>query len=530
MQEVVYGNSIGFTQNFYDALNILVDPPEVTFSIVQNATNILYGPFVYSNAQIVRVSSGIYSKEVFVNDYVVPGTYAAKWEATIDGEPVVYYENFQIVDPPIELNEIHDPPRLYGIIRPSYNYQIMGMGLTDRLLLIGHANGVNINEPLQVVNMQETINKLGGDAGCPLLRGLLEAYNTGARDIWIMAAAPMSEYIEYDPFGDNTRLLPRAEWGDLNFYQRYAQRLETTYEILLQYDFPEIVVPLEAVFYDAGDVDFFTPLVYNCFERYRISGAASIGILGTRIGVSASSTEVFESLYNDPRINDDKGNFSIQPMISLIGANFGQDVLQTVIDGAFSKFGMVVIGHGIFQLPQMPVSHTSSLAAVVAAELSQSSIVRGLTYQPLRLVYSLMGNEFTTEQVKLLARKRLNTAIRNAKGRRGNGYNIVLATDNTMSRDYSDYWSVAQLRLVIKVSQEIRALGNRALGTIGYASLKKDINDYLNSLVLGGLIRGYELNIARGDDIDNTVFVSLMLQPYIGIREIFFTVEVGPGV
>lgn len=52
-----------------------------------------------------------------------------------------------------------------------------------------------MNDPYQVNDMQEAINLLRADSTSPLLRGLLEVYNAGARDIWLVAAAPMEEYV-----------------------------------------------------------------------------------------------------------------------------------------------------------------------------------------------------------------------------------------------------------------------------------------------------------------------------------------------
>ena len=71
----------------------------------------------------------------------------------------------------------------------------MGFGDTARILLIGHADGLGVNDPYQVNDMQEAINLLRADSTSPLLRGLLEVYNAGARDIWLVAAAPMEEYV-----------------------------------------------------------------------------------------------------------------------------------------------------------------------------------------------------------------------------------------------------------------------------------------------------------------------------------------------
>jgi hypothetical protein len=403
----------------------------------------------------------------------------------------------------------------------------MGVGETDRLLLIGHANGIAINDPHQVINMQETINLLGADGDSPLVRGLLEAYNSGCRDIWVMAAAPMAEYMPFEYSDTTTRTTPRDEWNGLTFYQQYSVRLNATYELLLQYDFPEIVVPIEAPFYDSGNVDFLTPLIFNCYERFRRTGSASIGIVGTRIGNEI--TAAVDNMVNDIRINVN-GQYSTQRMVDMVGINYGSQVMQNVIDGSFAKFGMVVVGEGTLSLPQMDTPHVSSLAVAAAAQLATRRMDKGLTYAKLRNVISVTGPLLSDEDQKRLAQMRLNPAIKTIRGKRGGLYNIVLATDNTLSEENSDFWSVVQMRLVSKVMQKIRALGNRVIGTINYPQFKTDVYDYLNILTSSGAIRGYDLNIYRGDDQERTVFVELALRPYHGVRELFFTVEVGPGV
>jgi hypothetical protein len=124
----------------------------------------------------------------------------------------------------------------------------MSTGLTNTVLLIGHADAVRLHDPFKVDSMAQALAFLGNDYTSPLVAGLLEAYAAGCRDMYVYAVAPMSEY-EQNPA---LRLDYRVDWGGKNFYQLYKERLDEAYSILLAYDFFELVVPIEAPFYDDG--------------------------------------------------------------------------------------------------------------------------------------------------------------------------------------------------------------------------------------------------------------------------------------
>jgi len=46
----------------------------------------------------------------------------------------------------------------------------LGMTRTDRLYIIGHADGLELNSPMQVVSLQDIVTYLGADTSSPLLR------------------------------------------------------------------------------------------------------------------------------------------------------------------------------------------------------------------------------------------------------------------------------------------------------------------------------------------------------------------------
>ena len=533
MEQIELGAEANFSIQYYDSDGAYYDPPDVQFDIVKSASTLVSGPYVYSEGQITQASTGRYTIAKTINEYLEPGFYHAKWSAvvpegtqysvgvSIDDTDIVagggipgYGDNvllwvlqpFEIVEHPIVPSQILDPPRLYGKMRIAPQYQTMGLGETDRVFLVGHADGLGLNDPYQVTDMQEAVNILGADTESPLLRAMLEVYNAGCRDIWITVAAPMYEYEPDVSFRESIR----EDWDENNFYQQYYSRLETTYEMLLSYDYPEIIVPIEAPFYNSGNVDFLTQLCHHCKDAFATTGAVRLGIIGSRIYNWTSDDLI--AMAQDSRLTD----------------------LREEVDGdgnliGSGKFVMPIVGEGAFSLPQMPFEYSASLAAVTAGVLSTRPYNRGMTYARLDGVMSLNGRFLTQDELVMLARAGLNCATRTQRGKRGSTFEVVAASDNTLALNGSDYWSVPQIRLVGKVIERVRSLGRRYLGTIGYVQFKKDVEDFLDSLVARDWIRGFKLSIIRNPDDLLAVDVQITLRPYFGVRELYFIVAVGPG-
>lgn len=530
MQVIHGGDEIDLYVNWVDSDGEKYDPAEVTVSIVRNFVNVVYAGFSLSNNRVVYRGPGEYQLTITIDDFLVPGNYTAKWEADINGTPTVYTEVFALVDEPPVFSEVLDPPRRYGQMRESFRYEVLGVGLTDTIFLVGHADGIGINSPFRVINIQEAVNAIGADTACPLLRAMLEAYNSGARDIWLVASAPMSEYIPVGAADHSARFVGRAEWGGDNFYERYNQRLLTTYDALDDWENVEILVPVEAAFHDSGGVNFLDPLVFNCYKRFRDTGFVSIGILGTQIG-SWTDQDLIDMQNHD--IIQGLGDFSKQAFLDYISDTQGADMAAEVADNLPYKFGLVVFGEGNFTLPQITTAYTGSVAATAAGLLSASRLDQGLTYRELPNISAPIGRDLSQDQVKTLCNLRINPFIRTVQARRGRDYKSVIATDNLFMPDGTDFWSVVQMRLVGKVVNQIKLLGNRAIGTIAYETFKRDVQEMLDLLVVNGQLRGFNLNIYRRpsqEDTNQTVYVSLGLTPYSGVRELFFVVEVGPGI
>lgn len=378
-------------------------------------------------------------------------------------------------------------PTLQGMMRESPHYQVLGVGLTDRVFLLGHADGLSLNDPHQVVDIQEAVNLLGADAVSPLLRGLLEAYYGGARDIWIMAVAPMSEYTD-DP------TLRNSGW-----YTTYRNRLQAAYDMLSEWDLVQILVPLTAPYYDAKGIDFLTPLATHCAGAFAVTGTIRIGLIGTQTGPITQAAVT--AMATDVRRN-----------------NIGED----------GKFVSIIVGEGVFNNREMPTAYTNSLVTAAAAELSQLPYNRGLTHRTLPNIMSL-STQMTLAQLTQLTDAKLNPIALSTLGERGIPFQTVILTDNTLGVTGTDYWSIVQVRLVLHVIDMVRALARRYLGTIGYGSFRQEVGEFFQSLLMGNTVRDYSLNISRDLADPYKVLVDIAIKPYFGIRQINFVVDVGPS-
>ncbi|HJS83594.1 MAG TPA: hypothetical protein VJ742_12245 [Nitrososphaera sp.] len=386
-------------------------------------------------------------------------------------------------------------PRLRGLIRESPAYQVLGVGFTNVIFLLGHADGLALNSPYQVASIQEAVNLLGADAESPLVRGMLEAYYSGARDIFIVAVAPMSEYID----DVNDRLTLKPSLGGMNFYQRYYDRLVETYAILREWDFADFLVPLEASFYNTGDVNFVEQLVQHCSDSFALSGKIRFALLGTR------------------------GNITREAVTEMVF----EDRLHQGNDG---KFVSVIVGDGLINNKEIGVAYQGSVVPSVAGLLSALPLNRGITYLPIPNIVMPTHTDFRQAEIEALTNAKLNPVIRTTRGRRGERFKTVVATDNTLGADGTDYWSLVQLRLVATIIERIRTMGRRRIGTIEFGEFRMAVFEYMAKLQGDKVIRDYSASVTRHPDIPTTALVDVSVRPYFGIREIVASIEVGPSL
>lgn len=429
-------------------------------------------------------------------------------------------------------NILLSKPTLTGLMRESPRFRGLSSGTTDTLLLIGHADANVMYEPYQVNDIKQAVNFLKADIHSPLLRGLLEAYNGGCKDIWLYAAAPMSEYADtiYDRYHTNVlsdRFATTAYAyqfpslftfpGDsqypiegLNFYQRWYERLTDAYAALSDWDFAEIVVPLEAVFYDSGDVDFATQLVDFCSDRFSTTGAVILGVLGTRMNNPTS--EAIAQMCADTRVA-------------------ALDSAERIEAGrAYSgKFVIVAVGEGIIQHPQVSIAYAGSLAVQVATNLAIVNLSRSIAGIKLPNTSSLIGPNYTNAQLSLMTQAKLNPVVRSTRAKRGAAFETKLLTDNTLGSDGSDFWAMTQMHIVANCINQIRSYGNMFIGKSQNEKFKETIDAHLRKLVQNEYIRDYSLNISPLNLRSSRLDINVGIRPIFGVRNIFFSVNVGLG-
>lgn len=401
-------------------------------------------------------------------------------------------------------------PRLSGVMINSMEYTNMGMGFTDSLLLVGHADGLILNTPTQVFSVKEIIMQMGNSSECPLIRALVEAYYAGSRDVWVMSAAPMSEYA-------------RPDDRDETYYSTYKARLDTAYNVLDGFSDFRMIVPVGASLYGTEE-DFLLPLIRSCRRNFEKTGSIRLGLIGSD-HVPITPDEV-DAVTGDERLaflsNRLDQDSPLWDDYSESGAHDG-------------KFVMPIIGRGIFNMTEMPTNYVDQPVSSIAGKLSNQFWDKGMTYETVPNMPDLSHRDFTKEQVKLLARAKLNPLIRPTRSKRGITREVCLASDNMLGQDGSDYWALPQVRLIMNVNHLIREIADEYIGTtLGLEQLRADILILLGTLVKDNIIRHFELDVNRiGPTQDNNwtegAEIGVLLQPFFGLREIYFTSSIGPS-
>lgn len=380
---------------------------------------------------------------------------------------------------------VRGPTKLTGEMNVSPAYDVTNVGITDSIMLLGHDDHMPLNDPRPVGSMREALVALGPNPDSPLLRAVLEAYYAGNRDMWAMAVAPMSEY-ESD-----------LSLRDTAYYQTYKDRLDVAYSQLGDMGIEDIIVPVDAPL--NSTIDFLKPLVKYCVNRYRNEGKICLGFIGTRGSITQADVD---ALVADTRFSD---------------------------IGEPGRFITTFVGDGTFNLGELSFAYSQSVATVAAATFSTLPPNRGLVYKRLPNVVGLSSPELTDTQVESLALAGLNSAISTTQGRRGRPFEIVLSSDNTLAPEGSDYWSLAQIRLIKTIVSEIYRLGLRRMKSPSIEQFRSDVNEYLRNLQSQNMLRDFEFHARRNFFDPYRIDVDLVVRPFFGVRAISLNLLVAPG-
>jgi len=473
-------------------------------------------------SSLERISQGSYQLTLKIPSNIFPGQYTIGINTTSNGSsdikeiPITIkrpestpddwsstpnYSNYSMVDKSVSLNE-------------RSKYREINQFETNNILLIGHTDAIEPYGIQKISSMQEAIDILRADFNSPLLRGVFDAYSGGARDIYICPAAPMSEYVE--SISKRLDTLPIYSYSDatpmlMNFYQRYYDRLSTTYDLIKIYDNIDIVVPLETTILNSGGVDFMTQLANYCNDFHNESGFIQVGIIGSRSnGISSSDIDILEA------------NSLFTTKYTAIGSD-GQ------IIGDMGRFIMPVYGEVIFNHEFLNITYTSSASAAIAGLLSQTQVNMGLARKRLSAVYGLHGNNLSQEDIDRLEDLGINTIYRSNRARRGNAYEIYVTNDYSMASSDSTLAKIPQIRLLAMLINEIKALSSNSISRFSSEKIIAETRAMLNWMKSNQIVVDYQFE-PYVDTIDKgKLYFDISVTSALGLKKISFSISSGAG-
>ena len=402
-----------------------------------------------------------------------------------------------------------------SVINYNPSYEQLNRSNTSTILLIGHADGIQLNYPIKINSIQHAIDLLKADIASPLLRGVLDAYSCGARDIMICAAAPMIEYVEkYDNrlTESNIFTLNEATPSPQNFYERYYDRLEETYASIISLDFVDIVVPLETSIINTSDVDFISQLANYCSDFHNLTGNVQMGIIGSRSnGIKSSDIPILES------------NSLFTDKLTIINNITNQ------ITSDKGRYVIPVYGELVYQHPQLKISYTSTAASALAGMLASQPLNKALIRTRIPGAMSLYGGDLTFQEYERLEQLGLNTLYRGKKTRRAVPFEVYLTNEYTMANENSVFSKAAQMKLVSLVVSEIKGISLSNFDMINYDRIISETKLFLLNLKNNNIIFDFSLGIDTSEINSGKLIFEIELVSSLGLKRVNFSLAAGPG-
>ena len=496
---------------------------DIYFSVVRgdNTTGpIIDGPYSYlitgatpnSRAYITKTNKYEFTLYYTVPTTLFEGTYTVVAQTNDGVQTLNIASSFQVLNDPVTLNPSIAQSDKTAIINYKPIHEELAQGNTSTILLIGHADGIDLNVPTRIRSIQSAVNLLNSDFDSPLLRAVFDAYSCGARDIIICAAAPMSEYVERtDDRNTLTTLwdLAAATPSSTTFYQKYYDRLTTTYSLIDDLDFIDYVVPLETSIVNTGSVDFVTQLANYLNDFHNNTGYVQLGVIGSRSnGVSSDdvATIAAKSIF--------KNKFTTFNSNGTIATDKG-------------RFVIPVYGEAVFQHQQLKKSYVSNMAAPVAAMMAVTALNIGLIRARVPGATSVFGSDLSQSEINTLESVGVNTIYRGRKTRRSIPFEVYLSNDYTMAYPTSTLAKAPQMRLVARLVSEVRGYGYAAIGRFGYDNVIGQVRTLLQEMKSNRVIIDFSFNVETRDVGELVFYIEIISS--LGLKKVSFAISAGPG-
>jgi hypothetical protein len=456
-----------------------------------------------------RDSVGSFVIKLKIPENLFDGMYTIQVTALVDGLSVSREINLQSSNGYQTYEDSFDLGSKSIKIGNRSLYQNIGDSTTQNILLIGHTDALQPYGIVKLKSIQDGINLLRGDVKSPLLRGMFDAYACGARDIYLMSCGYMSEYVEevsdrnVEIFSDDD-----ATPNQYSFYDLYYLRLNECYSLLKDYEFLNIIVPLETSIINTGLNNFVEQLATHCEFLQTETGEVQFGIIGSRNnGLSISDIDLLE-----------EKDFNLDPVITAEGYVISDKGRHVIL-----IYGEIILSH-----KQLQVSYSGSPAAAVAGMISSTRIDRGLTKTKIPAAFSIHGADLNAAQVKRLQDIGINTVVRGQRSRRAAIFDTCLSSDYTKSISES-YKDCSNVRLVSLVIREIQSLGNLAVGKFGYDKIVSYVEEFLSALQSSRVIVDYSMNVSANKVDKSTLYFNISITSSRTLRQISFNVSSGKG-
>lgn len=487
---------------------IILGPLKYNISLINSASPSLKQN-LDSNTTLERLSTGSFVLKMILPVNLFEGMYTIQVSTTADELSDLREFNLQCKAP------IQQPDQEYSVSDKSIQigsrslYVDMGYSETNTIILIGHTSAMEPYSIYRITSMQDGINALRADMESPLLRGLLDAYSCGARDIYIMSAGYMNEYQpDISKRNIKTYADSSATPNIYSFYELYYARLQKCYDIIKDYEFIDIIVPLETSIVSTENVNFVRQLADHCNSVQVVTGEVQLGVVGSR-SVNSTDSDITELISKD---------FNL--------------LSETTQDGFITKdtgkYILLVYGECIFNHKQVQKTYSSSSAAAFASVLASTRVDYGLAKKQIPSAFAAANGGLSSLQAKQLSDVKINSITPAHRTRKGTPYNVRISGDLTMSIS-ENYADASNIRLVAMLIAEIQSMSFSSLGKFSHDKLIRSVDALLTSLKSGDIIRDYSFD-AFADKLEKgKIYFNISLTSVRTLRSISFNVATGRG-